>query len=85
MPELIKHLNLFNEIFQGLSSHVPFPELFDCDFGAHPSCLEYISIATAADKIRLGVNLELLIVNEKVEAVLTQCHKQPRVLPKRHR
>ena len=76
MTELIQHLNLLDEVFQGLSSHVPLSKLFYSDFGAHPPSFKDISIATSTYQIRSWINLKLLIIDEEVETVLTKSNKQ---------
>ena len=67
---MIKHLYLFNEIFESFLCHVSFAKLLHCDFGTKPARFEYITIPTSTNEIRLSVNLELLKVYIEVEAVL---------------
>ena len=70
MSQLIKHLYLFNEIFESFLCHVSFAKLLHCDFGAEPACLKYIAIPTSTNEIRLSVNLELFKIYIEVKAVL---------------
>lgn len=72
MAQLVEHLNLFDEVFESFSSHVPLAKLFDCDLGAHPLGLEDVTVTTTANKVFLRVDFKLLKVNIEVEAILFQ-------------
>ena len=84
MTQLIEHLYLLNEIFESLLCHVAFAKLLHCDFGAEPARLEYITITTPDNKIRLRVYLKLFKVYIEVKSVLLECINKARFLAGSH-
>ena len=72
MSQLIKHLYLFNEIFESFLCHIALAKLLHCNFGTEPACFEYITIPTSSNEIRLSINLELLKVYIEVKTILLE-------------
>ena len=72
VAQLVKHLNFFDEILEGLSCHVALAKLFHCNFGTHPTRFKDIAIAATSNKISLIVNLKLFEVNVKVKTVFLE-------------
>ena len=70
MPQLIQHLDLFDEILQLLTVHIAFVELFDGHFSTKPACFVYITITTAADDIGLLIDYQLVEIYIEVKAIL---------------
>ena len=48
MSQLIQHFDLLDEILQSFSSHVSLAKFLHSYLGSHPSCLEDVTISTAA-------------------------------------
>ena len=80
MPELVQHLDLFDEILQLLAVHIAFVELFDGHFGTEPACFVYIAIAAAADDISLLIDDQLIEIYIEVKAILVKRSDQSSIL-----
>ena len=51
MPQLVQHLNLFNEVFERFLRQVALAESLDSHFGPKPPSLVDVSVATTADEV----------------------------------
>jgi len=72
MPQMVQHLDLLNEVFERLPSHVAFAEFFDGDFGAEPACFENVTVATTTDKICLRIDFQFFKVDKEVKTIFAK-------------
>jgi hypothetical protein len=69
VPQLVYNLYLFDEVTESLlGGGVPLAKALDRHPGTLPGALKYVPVTSATHEVCLGIELQLLEINEGAEA-----------------
>lgn len=66
---MIQHLDLLDEVFEGLSVHVSLSKLLDSNFCAHPFGFEDVTVSASSNEVCFGVDFQFFEIDVEVKTV----------------